>query len=101
VAVADASSTTAPREAGPGGVLHVTFSPAGDTERLVTAMEEVRAVLRARPGGTRVVIHLPQGIGRPALPMELRGGVAYDAELPAEVRRRLGEGLVELELRAG
>ena len=26
--------------------------------------------------------------------MELRRGVAYDAELLAEVRRRLGEGLV-------
>jgi hypothetical protein len=30
--------------------------------------------------------------------MELRGGVAYDAELVAEVRRRLGEGLVKLEV---
>jgi hypothetical protein len=30
--------------------------------------------------------------------MELRRGVAYDAELIAEVRRRLGDGLVELRL---
>jgi len=30
--------------------------------------------------------------------MEVRGGAAYDAELLAEVRRRLGEGLVHLEL---
>ena len=30
--------------------------------------------------------------------MELRRGVAYDAELLAEVRRRLGDGLVELRL---
>ena len=30
--------------------------------------------------------------------MELRVGVAYDAELLAEVQRRLGEGLVRLEL---
>jgi hypothetical protein len=30
--------------------------------------------------------------------MEVRSGVAYDAELLAEVRRRLGEGLVHLEV---
>ena len=30
--------------------------------------------------------------------MELRRGVAYDSELVAEVRRRLGDGLVELSL---
>jgi hypothetical protein len=30
--------------------------------------------------------------------MELRRGVAYDAELVADVRRRLGEGEVELSL---
>ena len=33
-----------------------------------------------------------------ALPMELRRGVAYDAELLAEVRRRLGDGLIDLRL---
>ena len=36
--------------------------------------------------------------GGEALPMELRRGVAYDAELLAEVHRRLGDGLVELRL---
>ena len=30
--------------------------------------------------------------------MELRRGVAYDSELVSEVRRRLGEGLVDLSL---
>jgi hypothetical protein len=30
--------------------------------------------------------------------MELRAGVAYDAELAAEVARRLRPGLVDLEL---
>jgi hypothetical protein len=30
--------------------------------------------------------------------MELRRGVAYDPELVADVRRRLGDGLVELSL---
>jgi DNA polymerase-3 subunit alpha len=96
-----ATAPTTPLEAGPAGVLHVRFSSAAGTERLVTAMEEVRAVLRERPGATRVVIDLPQGPGRASLPMELRSGVAYDAELVAEVRRRFGEGLVELDLGAG
>jgi hypothetical protein len=31
--------------------------------------------------------------------MELRPRVAYDSELLAEVRRRLGEGVVDLDLR--
>jgi hypothetical protein len=61
-------------------------------------MEEVRTLLRSRPGGTRVVLHVPQGGGRDALPMELRVGVAYDADLLGEVGRRLGSGLVELRL---
>ena len=61
-------------------------------------MAELRDVLRGRPGATRVTIHLPQGGGRPALPMELRDGVAYDAELVAEVARRLRPGIVELAL---
>ncbi len=38
--------------------------------------------------------------GGAALPMELRWGVAYDAELLAEVRRRLGDELVDLRLAA-
>jgi hypothetical protein len=61
-------------------------------------MEQVKELLRARPGGTKVVIHVPGPNGGTALPMELRRGVAYDAELLAEVRRRLGDGLVELRL---
>jgi hypothetical protein len=43
-----------------------------------------------------VVFHIPDKSG--TLPMEIRGGIAYDAELMAEVGRRLGEGLVRLEL---
>jgi hypothetical protein len=54
--------------------------------------------MRDRPGATRVVIYVPATGGGQALPMELRAGVAYDAELLAEVRRRLGEGLVDLRL---
>jgi hypothetical protein len=88
---------TNPVTAGPGSVLHVRFSEAAGTERLVGAMEQVRTVLRSRPGPTRVVLHLPQGGGE-ALPMELRSGVAYDAELLAEMGRRLGDGMVDLRL---
>jgi hypothetical protein len=95
--VADATADT-PQAAGPGTVLHVRFERAAAPDRLVLAMEQVKAVLRDRPGGTRVVIHVPGGHGDGALPMELRRGVAYDAELVAEVRRRLGEGLVDLRL---
>ena len=93
-----ASAPTAPREAGPDGRLHVRFSAGIPADDLQAAMAEVRDVLRSRPGATRVTIHLPQGPGRPPLPMELRAGVAYDAELAAEVGRRLRPGIVELVL---
>jgi DNA polymerase-3 subunit alpha len=88
---------TSPLAAGPGSILHVRFSGAAGTDRLVGAMEQVRTVLRSRPGPTRVILHLPQGGGE-ALPMELRSGVAYDAELLAEMGRRLGDGVVDLRL---
>jgi hypothetical protein len=79
-------------------VLHVRFARHAAPERLVGAMEAFKAVLRDRPGATRVVIHVPVPSGGEPLPMELRRGVAYDAELLAEVRRRLGEGVIELQL---
>jgi hypothetical protein len=60
-------------------------------------METIRALVRERPGETKVVVHVPAP-GGAALPMELKEPVAYDAELLAEVQRRLGEGLVELTL---
>ena len=87
-------------EAPDSGILHVRFTRGADTSRIVMAMEELRAMLKTRPGATRVVFHLPQPDGA-TLPMELRGGVAYDAELLAEAGRRLGEGLVRLDLAAG
>ena len=62
------------------------------------AMEAFQQLIRARPGSTRVVIHVPTGRTGSELPMELRTGVAYDAELLAEVGRRLGTGAVELRL---
>jgi hypothetical protein len=94
---AEASSATAPIEAGgAASVLHVRFggAPAG---RLVIAMEAFRQLVRERPGETRVVVHVP-GPGGTALPMELRNAVAYDADLLSEVQRRLGEGIVDMRL---
>ena len=73
--------------------MHVHFRAAAGFDRTVAAMEAFKTLIRERPGPTPVYVHLtPQ-----MLPMRLRG-VAYDAELLAEVRRRLGEGLVELQL---
>ncbi|HEY6056458.1 MAG TPA: DNA polymerase III subunit alpha [Candidatus Limnocylindrales bacterium] len=93
-----AVASTAPLEAPPGAILHVRFGSASDADRVIAAMREVRELLRSRPGATPVVVHVPQGSGRTSLPMELRSGVAYDADLLAEVRRRLGDGLVDLRL---
>jgi hypothetical protein len=95
--VADATAD-APVDAGPQTILHVRFAGTAAPDRVVGAMETFKAVLRDRPGGTRVIIHVPSTGGGAALPMELRRGVAYDAELLAEVRRRLGDGLIDLRL---
>ena len=61
-------------------------------------MEAFRHLLRSHPGSTRVVIHVPSGRGGGELPMELRTGVAYDAELLAEVGRRLDPGAASISL---
>ncbi len=95
--VAEATSATR-TDAGPNSVLHVRFAGSAGSDRVVSAMEAFKTLLRDRPGATRVVIHVPSPGTGDALPMELRLGVAYDAELLAEVRRRLGEGLVDLQL---
>ena len=87
-----------PVDAGPTTVLHVRFAAIAGSDRVIGAMEAFRSVMRARPGDTRVVIHLPAPGGGASLPMELRSGVAYDTELLAEINRRLGEGLVEIYL---
>ena len=92
----EAAAPTPPLDAAPGQVLHVRFS--GAPERLVGAMEAFKGVLTDRPGATPVVLHLPTAGGGGTLPMELRRGVAYDGELLSEVRRRLGEGVVDLRL---
>jgi DNA polymerase-3 subunit alpha len=90
------AAPTTPLEAG-GGLLNIRFTRGADAGRIVTAMQELRAVLKAHPGATRVVFHVPQPNGE-TFPMEVRFAVAYDAELVAEVQRRLGEGLVRLEI---
>jgi len=95
-ATAAAQAPSRPVEAAPDAVLHVRFAREAGTERVVTAMQAFKAVLQARPGGTRVVVHVPAP-GGTALPMELHG-VAYDAELEAEVRRRVGDGVIDLTL---
>jgi hypothetical protein len=92
-AQAAASAPTVPTEASSGRVLHVRFSGGASAER---TMEELRGMIRARPGATRVILHVPVSRGG-ELPMELRSGVAYDSDLLAEVTRRLGAG-VELQL---
>jgi DNA polymerase-3 subunit alpha len=92
-----AAAPTSQLESGPDQVLHVRFGGAS-SDRLVLAMEAFRELLRERPGGTRVVLHVPSPNGSATLPMELSRRVAYDAELLSEVRRRLGDGLVDLSL---
>jgi hypothetical protein len=97
VAARAAAAPTTPLEAPDMGILNVRFTRGAETSRIVLAMEELRAVFKQRPGATRVVFHVPV-TGASARPMEVRSGVAYDTELLAEVQRRLGEGLVRLEL---
>ena len=93
-----ARAVTPPVDASPGAVLHVRFAGGAGTDRVVGAMEAFKGLLAERPGSTRVVLHVPAQTGATSLPMELRRGVAYDAELLAEVRRRLGDGIVEVSL---
>jgi hypothetical protein len=95
-AASAAREPSRPLEAPPGGVLHVHFARAAGSDRVLAAMESFRAVMREHPGPTRVVVHVPAP-GGSALPLELRG-VMYDAELLAEVRRRLGDGIVDLSV---
>jgi len=92
-AQAAAAAPTVQTEASADQVLHVRFAGGATAER---TMEELRTLIRTRPGATRVVLHVPGARGG-ELPMELRSGVAYDADLLAEVTRRLGSG-VELQL---
>jgi DNA polymerase III subunit alpha len=94
---ADAAAATIPVEAAAlDSVLHVRFGTV-PAAQLVGAMEAIRRLIRERPGETRVVVHVP-AVGGGVLPMELRSGIAYDADLLAEVQRRLGQGIVQLSV---
>ena len=93
----EAQSATQPVEAPPGRVLHVRFAPAAQ-EQIVSAFQALRELIHERPGETPVVLHIPAGPGR-SQRMELRVGVAYDAELIAGISRRVGDSMVELSLR--
>jgi DNA polymerase III subunit alpha len=97
-AAGEARAVTPPVDASPDAVLHVRFAGGAGTDRVVGAMQAFKGLLTERPGSTRVVLHVPAQTGASSLPMELRRGVAYDSELLAEVRRRLGDGIVELSL---
>jgi hypothetical protein len=96
-AAAEAEAATSPIEAAPAGsVLHIRFGGA-PASQLVSAMETFRQLARERPGDTRVIVHVPAQ-GGSALPMELRNGVAYDADLLDEIRRRLGATVAQLSV---
>ncbi len=57
----------------------------------------LKVILREHPGETDVVVELPAVRGATQA-MRLRAGVAYDSELLAAIERRLGAGLVRVEL---
>jgi hypothetical protein len=90
-----AAEITAPVEARPDQTLHVRFADAPD-ERIVAAFTELRTLIKSRPGATPVVLHIPAGRSR-SREMRLGVGIAYDAELLAEVARSFG-GLLRLRL---
>jgi hypothetical protein len=96
-AAAEAGAETAPVEAvAPGSIVHVRFG-AAPAVRVVEACKVITQIVRERPGETEVIVHVPAPGGRPQ-PMPLPKRVAYDAELLAEVRRRLGDGWIDVRL---
>ena len=76
--------------------LHVRFV-SGAPDTLAAAFESLKLILREHPGETAVVVELPAARGA-SQAMPLRSGVAYDSELLAAIERRLGAGLVRVEL---
>jgi len=94
--VAAEQAPTLPVQAVAGQVLHVTFEP-GAQEQVLGALRALREIVHDRPGDTPLVLHIPASGGR-VQRMELRVGVAYDAELLAIVNRRLGPRAVRLNL---
>jgi hypothetical protein len=94
-ATAAPDTPTLPAAAEPGQVLHVRIGRA-DEARLVEAFEALRTIVAERPGETSVVLHLPAARGLDQQ-LQLRSGVAYDAELVAAIHRRVGT-IVALDL---
>jgi len=95
VAAAEAGAPTlATGQPTAGASLHVHFR-AAPSAQLIEAMQAFRELVKERPGETSVVVHVP-GPGGATLPMTLRTAVAYDAELVAEIQRRLRAGTVDL-----
>jgi hypothetical protein len=94
--LADERAPTRPIEAAAGQSLRVHFR-AAPQETIVAAFKTLNQLIRAHPGETPVVLHIPASGGREQA-MELPLRVAYDAELTASVQRRFGDGLVSLEL---
>ena len=92
--IATEQRATPPIEAAPGQSLHVIFAT-GAQDELVSAFGALRKIVHQHPGDTPVVLHIPAAGGRSER-MELRVGVAYDAELVA-IMGRLG-GRLRLEL---
>ncbi len=93
--MAVAEKPTLPATAPAGHALHVHFHAAAQ-DHVVEAFRALRAIIHERPGPTSVVLHVPTSDGRRQR-MDLRVGVAYDAELLASIERKMG-GSVELHL---
>ncbi|HUG48543.1 MAG TPA: DNA polymerase III subunit alpha [Candidatus Limnocylindria bacterium] len=89
-------AATVPLQAAPGQALHIRFVSAPQ-EDIVDGFRTLREIIRQHPGETGVVLRIPAGDGRERR-MDLRLGVAYDAELLAQIRRRLGDRLIEVAL---
>jgi len=96
-AAAEASAATEPVAAlAPGSAVHVRLGSVPGTQ-VVDAVKAMVQLVRERPGNTRVVLWVP-GQGGKAEELKLPKLVAYDAELLGEVRRRLGDALVQLSV---
>ncbi len=94
--IAAQNQATLPVEATPDQALHVQFAR-GSQDQVVQAFATLREIIHERPGATRVVLHVPTADGRMQR-MDLRVGVAYDAELLSLIERRVGRRAVELRL---
>ncbi|MFM2098033.1 MAG: polymerase subunit alpha [Chloroflexota bacterium] len=82
-------------------VVHIRFKAQQGLDSMLRAMQIVREELRARPGSTRVVVHVPQESGTQLLPMEQRNGVAWDPSFASRLHDRVGRGIFDLEVIPG